>query len=461
MAVNVTNIDGIARAFVIANFHKQYPDLDITENSAFDDLFIKPTVAELIPIIEEFNSMEMKSNLKKNAEYMTEDELDAVIEGNYFIKRNLGTKATTLLTLSFANVLEGETIIIPAGITFQTSDSLQFQTVNRTSYTYSEMLPLYNLSTSNYDLPVAVEAVDVGTDYNVSAGSIISCLVLFNSNMVSVTNLLNVSDGTDKESNIDYADRAESFYISRQLGTKPGYESFIKDNFKEVEDVCVIGYKDPQMERDTIKVYNPETSQYVDKHIGGAVDIYIKGYIYDTETAKVILHTNLFLLSQNYDSIAADSVSALNNTDGTKTPVILSKASYTLNGQNKMAVVLDNTGEQSFSASADSQIYITYNYLDDEGATKSQVDSFIVGDAIAVIETPVKEVLSLKDGSGALISDISTHYELIKSGITDTTQEVCSIKLIDFDSIPNGSEITVDYTINYTLKSMGEVLNKG
>jgi hypothetical protein len=458
MAVNVTNIEGLIRGYVINNIQKNFPDLDLTENSAYDDLFVKPIAKLFLPLFEKLNSMEMKLNLD-NAEYMTEDELDEVGQGNYFMTRKDGKKATTVLTLSFANVLEGETIIVPAGIIFQTSDAIQFQTASRISFSYEEILPFFNTATSNYDIPVAVEAVGIGINYNVGPNTITVCTVLFNTNLISVTNENAVTDGSDKATNIEYAKQIKNFYISRQLGTDPGYKAFITENFDEVEDVYVAGYKNQYMIRDIIKVYSQETQTYIDKHIGGMVDLYIKGCNYSTENTDIPLQTNFFLLSQDYSSINQSTISVLNNTDATKTPVILSKTSYDLNGKAKLAIVLDNTGEKSFSNSSDSQIYIVYDYTDSDGVSQNQIDSFIVGETKAELSAPVKEVVSLSK-SGQIIDNISSHYTLIKGGDIDTTKETCSIKLSGFDSYPNGTVITVSYAINLTLKSIGSVFDK-
>ncbi|MDF2841753.1 MAG: hypothetical protein K0R00_179 [Herbinix sp.] len=459
MAVNVTDISGLVRAYAISRIQQKYPNLDITEDSSFDDVFLKPVIELFIPFVEKFNTAEMMQNLE-NAEYMTEEELDRIGEGNYFIKRKQGVKATTSLTLSFANVLEGETIIIPAGITFKTDEGLQFQTVTRTTFAYEELLPFYNSSTSNYDLPVSVEATEIGSGYNVGVNTIVASTVLFNTNLANVTNEAEVNNGTDKQTNAEYAKYIGDFYISRQLGTEPGYKAFILENFEETEDAYIAGYKNKFMTRDIIQVYNQITGLYVDKHIGGMVDIYVKGYTYTTETAEIPLLTNFFLLGQSYASIISASVSAINDTDSTKTPVILSKTAYTLNGQQKMAVILNNTGNQSFTPGSDSKIYIAYDYTDANGVTQNQVDSFIVGDTIAELGIPVKEIISLDDSAGVAIADPATHYQLIKTGVVGTTQEVCQIKLINFDDRPNGSVITVKYVVNFTLKSIGAVLDK-
>lgn len=459
MITNITNLSGLIRGYVINNVQRKYPNLDITENSSFDDLFIKPMIELLLPLFEKLNSSEMMRNLD-NAEYMSEDELDRVGEGNYFITRKGGSKASTVLTLSFASAYEGESITIPASVIFQTGEGLQFQTLNRKVFTYEELLPLYNVSTMTYDLPVEVEAAGVGSVYNVDPETITISTILFNTTLLSITNKDAVTNGTDKETNVDYADRMRTFYVSRQLGTKPGYEQFILENFEEVEDVHVEGYQDEFMVRDIINVYDIDTQQYFTRHIGGMIDIYIKGYMYGLETTEIALKTNYLVLSIDYDLIVPGSVSVINNTDGTRVPVISSTDLYSPNGENKMAVVLDNTDEQSFSTSADSEIYIIYDYTDSESNIVNQVDNFIIGDLITDLSTPMKEIVSIQNSEEEVIDNIGEHYELIRDGEQGTTVEKCSLRLLGFDSVPNGSIIKINYTINTTLKSMNEIFNK-
>ncbi|MGL5713941.1 MAG: baseplate J/gp47 family protein, partial [Paraclostridium sp.] len=291
MVFDVSNMDEVLRSYIVSVIVEHYPEIDSSRNSAFDDMFIKPMLQVFRPFVDSFNRTEIKSNLN-NAEYMTEDELNEKGEGNYFIKRNNGERASTILTLSFANlnINNPELLIkIPVGAVFATSSGLEFQCEQEINLTSDDLLKLYNKNKMTYDVEVPIFALEIGTDYNVEAGEIIICKTNFSTYLVGIVNKSAVTNGLDTESNISYAARIKDFFISRQLGTTPGYRAFILESFEEVSDLYVSGYKDKYMQRDYLSVYDKETGSVKDRHIGGMVDIYLKGCKYDSLEATVTL----------------------------------------------------------------------------------------------------------------------------------------------------------------------------
>jgi len=453
---NITNIDSLVRAYIIRTIQPKFPDLDITENSPFDDLFVKPMIELLLPVFEKLNTSEMMRNLD-NADYLSEDDLDRIGEGNYGIVRKSGNKASTILTLSFASIWEGETIVIPAGILFENADGFQFQTTERKVFSGTESIAYYDSEKMTYDLPVFAEAVDVGEEYNVDAETITKNLILFNSNLLSVTNKVAVTNGKGKESNKEYADRIREFYLSRQLGTQYGYENFIKENFDEVLSVYVSGYRDQYMERDKITVLNPSTLEPYEKHIGGMVDIYLQGALYVQSQATISLKSNLFRLTVSADKIVEGTISVINHTDATKTPAIATNE--IVDGHNQ--IVLVNDTEQSFSNEGSSEIYFVYDYKETpEADTQQKTDIFIVGEyPVAELDSPVTSILSI-EYDGSVIPDFETHYELITTGEAGTSDERTSIRIIGLDSYVNGTSVEVFYNTNSTIQTLSTIFNK-
>lgn len=464
MVVSVNSIENLVRGYVLSTIQAKYPHLDVTENSSFDDLFVKPMVDLLTPLFEKLNTSALMNNLD-NAEYMSEEELDQLIEGNYLKKRNRGNKAFTTITMSFEELdSEGEieNLVIPEGIIVRKkSDGAQYRVTQEKVFTHEDLLLYYNPTTATCDVPVEIEAVDVGEEYNAEVGEINECITLFNTSLVKVSNPSAVDTGTDKETNVEYANRTKEYYISRYLGTDPGYKSFIQDNFEEVEDVYVVGRGDPNMNRDIVKVWDENQKAYIDKHIGGMVDIYIKGCLYVIETTSISLQTNKLVLSKNYDSILPDTISVINDTDSTKSPIVLSKEMNETEFGTKMIITLDNTGEQSYVSDSQSQIYVTYDYKDSNtGFTLQQIDVFTVGISKADLDTPIIKILSLQDEKDSIIKNSESYYTLEKSGTEGTTDERCSITLKNFDNKLNGSVINVNYILNSTLKSLKSVFEQ-
>ena len=86
MVVDISNLDSMIRGYIVSVITQYYPDIDTSENSSFDDLYIKPLIEFSRPFIDSLSRLELKSNLA-NSEYLTESELDEIGEGNYFMSR--------------------------------------------------------------------------------------------------------------------------------------------------------------------------------------------------------------------------------------------------------------------------------------------------------------------------------------------------------------------------------------
>ena len=456
--INVTNLDNMVRGYVISQLSQKFPGVDLTEHSSFDDLFIKPMVTLLTPVFRQMNALEMRTNLE-NAPFLSEEDLDRVLEGNYLMERKLGAKGTTELLLTFLDVTYGDYIQIPPNHVFQTQDGKRFQTTRMYTFTFDELAQYYNGDSLAYEVPVFVESTGVGTQYNVPANTIIESPVLFHTGLVSVTNPAPVRDATDKESNFDYAQRGRNFYISRHLGTKPGYEAFIFENFEEVNDVYVVGYTDEFMERDKIMIHDPDTGLNHERHIGGMTDIYIAGSLYVEEQETIALTTNYMPLSIPYAQVVSESVTAFNLTEPEKTPVILSK----LDVDDDMVVVLSNAADESFNPAQLSDIMIIYQYVDLDVSEDpiERTDTFTVGKKTTSLSTPLSRVESLSFAeTGEMVPDYDMHYNLVRSGQEGTTKETVEIELVGFDTQKNGTAVTVSYMINSTLKSLGLVFEQ-
>jgi hypothetical protein len=458
MPINVTDFDNMIRGFMINTITKKYPSLDTSPNSGFDDYFTKPMISIFRPVVENVNKLELLMNLGK-ADYMTEEELDTIGESNYLITRNPGQQALTTLTLSFTNISETQNLVIPAGLLFQTDSGLTYETTERVELTPPELYTMYNPSKMAYDVDILIRAIDVGIEYNVAENQIVKPVVKFNPNLLSVTNKAPVTSGIDKESNASYAERMRSTYMSHHIGTSPGYIQHIYDAFNEVQDVYVAGYKDPFMTRDTINIIDPITSeirQVVDTHgnalhIGGKVDVYIKGCIYETEETIISLNSNYLILGQKTGLIDLTSITATNITDGSKSVLIADK----LDVDGKCVIKLENTSDRSFDSTIVSKIAIAYKYTDD-AVTHNQIDTFNVGITKSELSCPFKDIISLQNSDDTQFYN-HTNYTIEQVGDIGTSTEDTYITLIGLDNVPNGTPIIIKYSVNSTLKNLRDM----
>lgn len=469
MVVDILDYDGLIRGYILDVVRSYYPDMDTSENSPFDDLFIKPMIELLRPFLNKLSRMELKTNLS-NAQYLTEGEMNEVGEGNYFTVRNKGSAASTMLTLVFANLnLKDEDfyIKIPTGAIFTTTSGLEFQTKSTIVLNSEAMQNAYNKKKFVYEIDIPITAIEIGSKYNVSAGDIIICKTYFSSSLVSCVNKVNVTDGKDQESNIKYADRIRDFYLSRQLGTDPGYKRFVMDIFEEVTDVYVSGFKDPYMKRDFVKIYNEETKEIIPKHIGGCVDLYLKGCVYDSNKVSVKLNNNIILLDCAFEKLTdiknpENSIKIYNLTDGSKQVKIKEISAVTENeffGENtgKVKVVINNKDNISYQDNIINDMKIIYSYISDD----KRIDDerlFNVGITKELLASPVISIDSLTDVAGNILDSINERVQLDKKGEIGTTSEESFVVIKNCDEYFNGMPITITYTSNKTLRILKDTL---
>ena len=481
MVVDIANLDSMIRGYITNTISQHYPDIDTSENSTFDDLYIKPLVEFSRPFIDALSRIELKSNLA-NSEYLTESELDEIGEGNYFTKRKQGTAASTSITLSFSNInIEDEDLVIkvPTGAVFATGSGLEFQTQTTTVLRPDDLRNNYNKQRLVYEVDIPVVATEIGTKYNVFSGEIIYCKTYFSSSLVSSVNKNDVVDGRDKESNEDYVARIKEFYLSRQLGTAPGYKRFIMDLFEEINDVYVSGYKDEYMERDVVTIRKRDiTEDFTDeedgntvifkKHIGGAVDLYLKGCLYDENIQEVKLNNNIKIIDCNIGQLIdtdnpKNSIKIFNLTDSTKFPVIkaiehISEDDYGKAFENKTRVVIDNTDDCSYNSNSISSMKIIYSFIGDNDQRIDQEEFFEVGITETEIASPVKSVDSIKDHNDQVVKDMAKRLIITKSGMEETTDETCKVTITNCDDYFNGAVMKIGYTSNKTLRQLKDIL---
>ena len=266
MVYNTADFKAQLRALVISEIKDVYPDIDPTENFVMDDLLINPVANLMANVLSSAAYLEIEKNLE-NASAMSKEELDRIGEGNYYLERKRGTKGSTIMTMSFSDVDANITNVlsIPKGLLFTSDTGYQYVTTQTTSF-YAPFDKYANKSTGLYDFRVFVQAVAAGEEYN-TAASTINTVESFSQSksLVSVVNKDAVTNATNDEDNVTYADRIRQYYISRQINTIPGYKELCKELVAEIRDVLVVGYRDPEMMRDMYPFGESSLFSIIDK----------------------------------------------------------------------------------------------------------------------------------------------------------------------------------------------------
>lgn len=456
---NVADMQNMVRSIVLTKVRQSYPNIDVSDNSVFDDLFVKPMVEIFRPLFLQLNSLELMMNLN-NAAYMTEAELDEIGYGNYGLTRTPGIKATGVVTLSLSRIPYGS-LTIPSAAVLETEDGLKFQTTESTTIEYSDLLLSYNSSTLTYDIDIDVEAIEIGDAYNVSANQITVLTTQFNNDVLYLKNSSAFTDGQDKESNTDYAARLKSYYLSRHLDTKTGYSEAILENIAGVTDIYVAGFGDTEMTRDEITVLEYATP--ITKHMGGKVDIYVMGSTYST-ASETSIPVNSGLLRLVYSD--ATSVSVENLTDPSKNTTIQFIHPAGASPSDGLVQMI-NTLDRSYDSDSVSVLRVTY-----EHSGQTVTEDFNVGVTKVDLRSPVESIVKVYRDADPGTSYSSSYYSINRERVVDgitisdssdpyykTTQENSSITL-NLDDLENGDLVSVEYTFNETLESIRTYFNE-
>jgi len=261
------------------NIMEQYlsdnlPDVDFSKGSAVRDLVIGSLAYIFAYLKKERDLVRARQSLLLLGALTGTDVDDAVDEilSNWFIRRRDGQFATGTATVYLTR---STSVTVPTTARFYKSATIQYVINSDIDLAYSEddLLPLADSSGEivAYALNVPLIAISQGEEYNVAPGSF-SDFTRFSAYISRIENTAYFSGGGGIETTTDMLDRAETAISVRDLNSARSIDVTLKDLYPNVEDVTVIGYGDPEMQRDLIT--EGATSTRI--HVGGHVDAYLK-----------------------------------------------------------------------------------------------------------------------------------------------------------------------------------------
>ena len=310
----------------LADLSERDPTLDLKPGSVVSDIHIGPPSVELerafilldfvsrsqafVSLLDiDYNEVRQldvsESDYKqrlRDAFEMTDIEVQTMIDqaydrlaANFNVFRKSSEPAVGEITF-FSNTqpttdltAEAGTIIFPDETTqFGSNTSVSFRTVARATIPAISADSFFNPLTARWEVTVGIEAVTLGSIGNISANRL---TVQSGSDFDGVVNYEPTSFGQDEEDNKTLSERASLAFVSVDVGTAAGYQRVISEE-ATVRKSSVIPAGDPLMYRD----WDP----FVQRHIGGKVDIYVRGESLVTTTDTVAV---------NYPQITTQNVS--------------------------------------------------------------------------------------------------------------------------------------------------------
>ena len=231
------------------------------EGSAVKDVAVKPLDMLIAPYHTELELIRERLSFDR-LENLSEEDAD-LLASNVFVKRNKGSVASGILRVYFATPTDA---ILYAEHEFKAFGNLKFYTRATVTITKDEMA--LNYDNGAYYLDSVIDAEFTGSEYDIPAFSVNTSTMPMPPGTLNFTNPYDMTGGTRMENNYELKEKAKYSISVRDIVTKKGARATMPDLFPIITDMRVIGYRDPEMERDYISL--------ISDHIGGKTDIYIK-----------------------------------------------------------------------------------------------------------------------------------------------------------------------------------------
>lgn len=251
--------------FIVQRLLEYDSSFDVGAGVPTTGLLIEPLSVILQPIVDEISLIQSSQSVltileSSSPDLFPEDIVDG-LASNVFIERNPGSIGSDVIRLRYFS--PSAFSVQKAVLVFLGPDGERYTNSEAVSISVAEMS--LNQDGSLYYVDIPIVALEEGSSFNVSAGSI-TTMESEPVGVANLTNLYGVSDGADRETNTELIDRIKVAVTVRALVTGRGIVVSLTENFTTIEEIEPIGFGDPEMMRDI--VYNV--------HIGGNVDVYVK-----------------------------------------------------------------------------------------------------------------------------------------------------------------------------------------
>lgn len=229
--------------FIVSRLEDEFPHLDVkSPASVLRDVLVSPLVLMLDPLRAEIDFLRKQSSLS-DVDALTTEEMDALLD-NIFVARHTGDFSRTTIRVYFS---APQPFSVDASVVFSTAAGIEFVAAKPRSYLSSELIR----SGSQYYVDLEVRSIQMTEDAQVGVDSIKFVKGL--SGVARVTNQFASSGGLSPETNLAFVSRAQQNLTERSLMTKRGIETVLRTNFSGLISVDVVGYGEPEMQRDVLQ----------------------------------------------------------------------------------------------------------------------------------------------------------------------------------------------------------------
>ena len=256
--------------FLIQFLQDQYPSLDLTEGRVLRNLLIRP--AAIFHALNQTDISQLQQSMslqaiEANPAIADEATVDAVLS-NYRVARDPGAPAAGQLIIVIrdlmATTINAGTVFLANGLQFTNIGA--FIGVTTQSVILNDTNRLITKRTDGYySFVIDVVAAAVGPQYEIRRNTRLTTLGTI-PNLIDIYALDDFSGGRSKESNQDLIDRFENGISPPVFSGRTQIETLMRETLAGLQEVSIIGFSDPEMQRDRHNLFAIST--------GGKADIY-------------------------------------------------------------------------------------------------------------------------------------------------------------------------------------------
>lgn len=229
--------------FMRSRLRSELPSVVIQKGEPIDDYAVKAMRVMVEPFRRSVEGVNRNQSLK-DPRVLNDREAD-FLAANYFERRRLGGFSVGIGRIFFS--APRFALVSPTNALFDGSGHRFFPVENQA---ISAENMLFQTDGSLFFFDVVIRAEEEGEEYNIGPNELVG-IENFPS-VVKVSNPGALEEGANRETTIEFLERVENALTEKSLVTLRGIRSRITDLFENVRSVSVIGYGDPEMERDVI-----------------------------------------------------------------------------------------------------------------------------------------------------------------------------------------------------------------
>jgi len=241
------------RDFMLGRLTVEFPELVLQDGEPIDDYAIKIMQFLLEPFRRQIQQISNNQSVADPA-ILTEKEADN-LGANYFVRRHPGGTSVGVARLYYS-APQGA-IVTPNNAVYDGSGHRFFPVENQ-AISSSNML--FNIEDNLYYFDIITRAEAEGAAYNIAPNALTGIEEV--SSVVKVTNKAQFEEGADKETTPEYLARVENSLTEKSLVTFRGINARLTDVFENIRLIQVIGYGDPEMNRDILTGESDKPAPY-------------------------------------------------------------------------------------------------------------------------------------------------------------------------------------------------------